>query len=315
MKYTKTCEFVSPEHPDKLCDRIADTLLDAYLKDDPQSRVALEAMGGHGVVTVSGEVTSSANVDVEKIVRPLVGDDYEIVVRIAQQSPDIARGVDTGGAGDQGIMLGYATNDTPVLMPREYEYARNLCKKIFEQYPYDGKTQVTIIGDQVDTVVASFQKSKTSELEELVKSIIPSREYLINPAGEWNLGGFEADSGLTGRKIIIDNYGPEAPVGGGSFSGKDYTKVDRSGAYMARRIAVDYLRKYGATKVWIKLAYAIGKAEPVMAVVIIDGKEEKIKGYDLTPRGIREALDLAKPIYAATAEWGHFGNGFTWDKI
>jgi S-adenosylmethionine synthetase len=209
-------------------------------------------------------------------------------------------------------MIGYATAETPNFMPLEYELARDLCKKIYEKYPFDGKTQVTIEDGQIATVVTSFQKTKNSELLPLVKSIIEAPEYLINPAGEWEMGGFDADSGLSGRKIVIDNYGPEIGIGGGSFSGKDFTKVDRSAAYMARRIAVDLLQKHGARKVRAKLAYAIGKIAPVMAVASIDGKNEQITGYDLSPRGIYEFLQLGKVKFSETATWGHFGRNFPW---
>ena len=311
--HTRTAEFVSPKHPDKACDRIADALLDAYLAGDPESRVAAEVMGGHGQISVSGEVTSRAAIDVPKIVRGIVGDEYEVHVYLTKQSSAIARGVDTGGAGDQGIMIGYATRETENFMPLEYELARKLCHEIYEKYPFDGKTQVTVLGDNVLTVVASFQNTKTAELEKLVRGLIVADEYLINPAGEWAMGGFDADSGLSGRKIIVDNYGPEIGIGGGSFSGKDYTKVDRSGAYMARRIAVDHLLKNpGASTVRVKLAYAIGKKDPVMAVAELDGREVPVQGYNLTPAGIRKFLDLDKVRWAETAEWGHFGRTFSW---
>ena len=197
-------------------------------------------------------------------------------------------------------------------MPLEYELTRNLCKNIYEKYPYDGKTQVTIEDGNIKTVVASFQNSKTQELEKLVRENITADEYLINPAGEWMLGGFDADSGLSGRKIVIDNYGPEIGVGGGSFSGKDYTKVDRSGAYMARRVAVDLLKKENAEFVRVKLAYAIGKKEPVMAIAEVDGKETKVSEYDLSPSGIYELLKLKEVKWSKTSQWGHFGRGFTW---
>lgn len=310
----KTAECVSPGHPDKRCDFIADSILDAYTTTDKDSRVAMEVMGGHNLVTINGEVTSHATPDIEAVVKGIVGDDYRVIVNIVAQSPEIARGVDTGGAGDQGIMKGYATSESETLMPLEYDLARNLCQKIYEVYPYDGKTQVTIEGDKVITVVASFQNTKNDELLALVKSIITADEYLINPAGEWTQGGFDADTGLSGRKLIVDNYGPEITIGGGSFSGKDYTKVDRSAAYMARRVAVDLMRSRGAKEVFTKLAYAIGKAEPVMAVAVVDGVEETITGYDLTPRGIRTALDLDNVKYTDTCTWGHFGRGFPWDK-
>ncbi len=312
----KTAEFVSPKHPDKICDFIADSILDAYLEKDKESRVAIEVMGGHGLITINGEATSNSRPNIEKLVKNIVGEDYKIVSNIVAQSEEIARGVDAGGAGDQGIMRGYATAETENLMPREYELARNLCMKIYEQYPHDGKTQVTLEVEsekyKVKSVIASFQNTKNPELLALVKKIIKADEYLINPAGEWTRGGFDADAGLSGRKIIVDNYGPEVPVGGGSFSGKDYTKVDRSGAYVARRIAVDYLKKYQAREVFTKLAYAIGKPDPVMAVAVVDGQEEKITGYDLTPRGIREFLKLDKVKFADTSSWGHFGRGFSW---
>lgn len=309
----KTCEFVTPKHPDKFCDFIVDSILDEYMMQDRESRVALEILGGHHAITISGEVTSTANVDATAIIRDIVGPDYEIRVKIEQQSPFIAQGVDTGGAGDQGIMMGYAFAESESLMPREYDLARELCRKVYTVYPYDGKVQVTVDGDRIICVVASFQNAPTPELTALVQSHILAEEYLINPAGEWTTGGFDADSGLSGRKIVIDNYGPEHGVGGGSFSGKDWTKVDRSGAYMARRIAVDYLKKRNAQAVEAKLAYAIGKKDPVMAIVTIDGKDEQIAGYDLSPRGMREYLKLDTVRFADTAQWGHFGNGFPWD--
>lgn len=309
----RTAEFVSPKHPDKTCDRIADAILDAYLIGDPNSRVAVEIMGGHNHISVSGEVTSNAEVNIEKIVNGIVGDGFKIDVYLTKQSRFIAQGVDTGGAGDQGIMIGYATRETNNFMPLEYELARKLCREIYKKYPFDGKTQVTVEGNNVLSVVASFQNAKTADLEKLTRELIVAEEYLINPAGEWTVGGFDADSGLSGRKIVIDNYGPEIGVGGGSFSGKDYTKVDRSGAYMARRIAVDYLEKNPDINIArVKLAYAIGKSDPVMAVAELDGKQIDIKDYDLTPAGIRKFLKLDNMRFSETAEWGHFGRNFTW---
>ncbi|MEX2033479.1 MAG: methionine adenosyltransferase domain-containing protein [Candidatus Colwellbacteria bacterium] len=313
MTRIKTCEFVSPKHPDKLCDFIADSLMDAYLKGDKNSRTAIEVMGGHGVITISGEITSQSEVDIPAVIKNIVGAEYRIEVNIVKQSPEIAQGVDTGGAGDQGIMSGYATDETETRMPKEYELARSLCRKLYEKYPYDGKVQVTLGDGAITAVVASFQNTKTKELEELVRSLIEANEYFINPAGEWHIGGFDADSGLSGRKIIIDNYGPEINVGGGSFSGKDATKVDRSAAYMARRIAVDLLKQHSAKEVKTKLAYAIGKTEPLMQAAYIDGREERIEGYDLTPQGIKFFLQLDQPIFAETSQWGHFGNGFLWE--
>ncbi|MCB9816318.1 methionine adenosyltransferase domain-containing protein [Candidatus Nomurabacteria bacterium] len=312
----KTAECVSPKHPDKLCDRISDAILDAYLTEDPKSRVAVETVGSHGKILVTGEVTSNATeVNVTKIVKEIAGEGHTIDIHIVAQSPEIAQGVDTGGAGDQGIMTGYATRETDTYMPKEYELARNLCQKVYEKYPYDGKTQVTIDEEgNVTSVVTSFQNAPKSDLEQLVKEVIPGvKEYHVNPAGDWNQGGFDADAGLTGRKIIVDNYGPEVAVGGGAFSGKDPSKVDRSAAYMARRIAVDYLEKYPDAKaVLVKLAYAIGHPEALMAVAIVDGVPEQVEGYDLTPSGIRSFLQLDAPIYADTAAWGHFGRGFSW---
>lgn len=221
----KTAEFVSPMHPDKICDYIADSILDAYRVQDSESRVAVEVMGGHGLITINGEVSSTAVIDIEAIVQEIVGKEFRVIVNIARQSPEIARGVDTGGAGDQGIMKGYATHETPTYMPIEYEYARSLCQHIFSVYPYDGKTQVTVEDGIVTTVVVSFQNTKTNELLELVKEFIQAKEYLINPAGEWTQGGFDADTGLSGRKLVVDNYGPEIAIGGGSFSGKDYKRL------------------------------------------------------------------------------------------
>ena len=309
----KTAEFVSPKHPDKICDFIADSILDAYLEDDKNSHVAIEVMGGHNLITINGEVASKSKPDVEAIVKKIVGNDYKIISNIALQSAEIKQEVDKGGAGDQGIMKGYATSETSAYMPLEYELARNLCQKIFKVYPHDGKTQVTIEGNKVITVVASFQNTKNEELLKLVKSIIEADEYLINPAGEWIHGGFDADTGLSGRKLVIDSYGPEIPIGGGSFSGKDYTKVDRSGAYMARKIAVNLLKKYKAKEVYTKLAYAIGKSNPVMAIAIMDGVEKKITGYDLSPRGIYKYLKLGRVKFEDTCTWGHFGRGFEWE--
>ena len=310
----KTAEFVSPGHPDKICDFIADSILDAYLEGDKNSRCGIEVMGGHNLITINGEVTSRVHPDLESLIKKIVGVDYKIIINLSKQSPEIAQGVDTGGAGDQGIMKGYATAETKSFLPREYELAQNLCKKVYEKYPYDGKTQVTLDGDVVKTVVVSFQNSKNKELLPLVKSIIKAEEYLINPAGEWHQGGFDADTGLSGRKLVIDNYGPEIPIGGGSFSGKDYTKVDRSGAYMARKIALDFVRAGIAKEVYVKLAYAIGEKDPVMAVAVLDGKETKIEDYDLTPNGIRKLLKLDNVKFVETSKWGHFGNPeFPWE--
>lgn len=322
MKCFKTAESVSPKHPDKLCDQISDAILDAYLAKDPEARVAAETCGGHGVVFVTGEITSTAtDVDIPEIVRRIAGDDIEVHTKIVKQSPEIASGVDTGGAGDQGIMIGYACAETPELLPREVVLSRRLNQFIYEKFPFDGKTQVTLSPDgEVESIVASFQNAPQAELEKLVREFI-ARESLtgklelhINPAGDWKQGGFDADTGLTGRKLIVDNYGPRVAIGGGCYSGKDPSKVDRSAAYMARKIAVDYLRERDANEVLVRLAYAIGYAEPLEKTVIIDGIAEEITGYDLTPRGIIKFLDLKRAIYEATARYGHYGEGFDWDK-
>ncbi|MCX6780740.1 MAG: methionine adenosyltransferase domain-containing protein [Candidatus Magasanikbacteria bacterium] len=312
----KTAEFVSPKHPDKICDVIADSILDAYYAVDPNARVAIEVMGGHNLITINGEVTAKGVApDIQAVVKGIVGAEFVVLTNIARQSPQIAQGVDTGGAGDQGIMKGYACVETAEKLPLEYVLARRLCQAIFGIYPFDGKTQVTVENGVVTCVVASFQNTKSAELLPIVRAVIPGAgEYLINPAGEWTQGGFDADTGLSGRKLIVDNYGPEVAIGGGSFSGKDYTKVDRSGAYMARKIAVDLLAaRPGAREVVTKLAYAIGKADPVMAVAVVDGVEEEISGYNLSPAGIRAALGLERVRYAETCTWGHFGRGFSWD--
>lgn len=342
----RTAESVSPKHPDKLCDQISDAILDAHLAEDPLARVAVDVAGGHGTVFVTGEVTSGAEVDVVGIVRRIAGD-VEVIDRLAPQSSEIAQGVDTGGAGDQGIMVGYATRETPEMLPLEVVMARSLNEFLYERWPHDGKTQVTVRGGEVTSIVASFQHAPRVELEEAVKEWLSryptagngawrrlqgeergleftsksSAEglappaLLINPAGDWQQGGFDADAGLTGRKLAVDNYGPRIPVGGGAFSGKDPSKVDRSAAYMARCIAVDYLRQRpNASEVYVRLAYAIGVAKPLEATAIIDGVAEQVQSYDLTPNGIITALDLRLPIYEQTARYGHFGHGFTWEK-
>lgn len=319
----KTAESVSPKHPDKICDQISDALLDAHLAEDPDARVAIDVAGGHGKVFVTGEVTSRAKkVDVIATVKRLAGD-VDVIVHIAEQSPEIAHGVDTGGAGDQGIMVGYATNETPQYLPLEVVLSRHLNQYLYKKWPFDGKTQVTTKNGNVTSVVASFQHAPHAELLARVKhwlrreplaKLADDIEFHINPAGDWDQGGFDADAGLTGRKLIVDNYGPRVPIGGGAFSGKDPSKVDRSAAYMARRIAIDYLKKHGAHEVFVYLAYAIGYAEPLEATVVIDGEPQVIEGYDLTPHGIIKYLDLKRPIYEATASYGHFGHkGLAWE--
>ena len=318
----RTAECVSPMHPDKMCDRISDTLLDLHLEQDPNSRVAIETCGGIGMVFITGEVTSNAVVTRETIVNVVhnitTDDTIKVIININSQSPEIANGVDTGGAGDQGIMTGYACRENEQLLPQEYFLARKLNKFIFQKFPFDGKTQITLDRNRV-RVVASFQNAPRVELYELVNEFFRGypkytlEEIHCNPAGDWNIGGFTADAGLTGRKLAVDNYGPRIPIGGGAFSGKDSTKVDRSAAYMARRVAVDILeQRPEVNEVFVQLAYAIGYDEPLQATAVVDGKEEKIQGYDLSPQGIIEFLSLRRPIFSDTAAFGHMGAGFSW---
>lgn len=328
MTKFRTAESVSPKHVDKICDQISDAILDAYLAADPESRVAVEAVGGHGTVFVVGEVTSRSAAEVEPIVKRLAGD-VEVEVKIAHQSPEIARGVDTGGAGDQGIMTGYACDETPEKLPLETVLARSLNQYLFAQWPFDGKTQVTVENREIAEIVASFQHAKHDELRTAVEEWARTQDYVskcfvrghsasptlyINPTGDWNRGGFDADTGLTGRKLVVDNYGPRIPIGGGCFSGKDPSKVDRSAAYMARRIALEYLERFQAHEVSVQLAYSIGVSEPLEVTAIVDGAEKQVTGYDLTPAGIIETLKLRRPIYEQTARYGHFGHAeFPWE--
>lgn len=314
----RTAEFVSPRHPDKLCDGVSDAILDAYLAGDPDSRCAIETMGGHGKVYITGEVTSKAKVDdstIRAYVANLTGI-TDVTINLVVQSPEIAQGVDTGGAGDQGIMIGYACSDNDEQVPQEYYLARKLNREIYRKYPFDGKTQVTLSGKSV-RVVASFQNAPKADLKAICTDFFKREKYTIkelhcNPAGDWKQGGFDADAGLTGRKLAVDNYGPRVPIGGGAFSGKDATKVDRSAAYMARRVAVDYLEKYKAKEVTVQLSYAIGYDQPLQALAQVDGKDIQIKDYDLSPKGIIEFLDLKKPMFFETSKWGAMGNNFNW---
>ena len=319
----KTAESVSPKHPDKLCDQISDALLDAYLASDKDSRVAIDVAGGHGQVFVVGEVTSKATVNAVPIVKRIAGD-VDVIVNIVKQSPEIAQGVDTGGAGDQGIMVGYACNETPEFLPLEVVLSRKLNQYLYTKWPYDGKTQVTLKDGHIESVVASFQNAKKNELSDAVKlwlsdqtlaKCLENLQKHINPAGDWHQGGFDADSGLTGRKLVVDNYGPQIPIGGGCFSGKDPSKVDRSAAYAARKIALDYVKKYQAKEVYCYLAYAIGYDQPLEATAIVDGNQQVVEGYDLSPNGIIKWLDLKKPQYEETARYGHFGhNRYSWEQ-
>lgn len=324
MPHFRTAESVSPKHPDKICDQISDALLDAHLAQDPHARVAIDVAGGHGTVFVTGEVTSKAtNINVSEIVRRIAGD-VEVIEHIFAQSSEIAQGVDTGGAGDQGVMVGYATNETAELLPLEVVLSRSLNQYLYDTWPYDGKTQVTLQDGKIVSVVASFQNAPSEELRTQVTTWLDSEdlaqkaetvELHVNPAGDWNIGGFDADAGLTGRKLIVDNYGPRVPIGGGAFSGKDPSKVDRSAAYAARKIAIDYLKKEQAKEVYVYLAYAIGHDQPLEATVVVDGREQVISGYDLSPNGIIQLLDLKQPIYEQTARYGHFGHSeFSWEK-
>ncbi len=376
MKRFFTSESVTEGHPDKVCDLIADSVLDAMLEQDPFSRVACEVCANNNFVLVMGEVTTKAVVDVEKIVRDTIkqigytkeeyGFNYEtckIKVMLKNQSQDIALGVDKSfedkngdslgeGAGDQGIIFGYACNETESYMPFPIYYAHKLAKKladvrksgVISYLRPDGKTQVTVEYDEdgkptrIDTIVISAQHDKNVEYSKLkedilnyvVNATIPSEfvdentKYYINPTGRFVIGGPAGDSGLTGRKIIVDTYGGYAPHGGGAFSGKDPTKVDRSAAYMARKIAKDIVREGLANKCQIELAYAIGVAKPVSILVETFGTnkipESEILNiisnkYNLTPRGIIETLDLRKPIYKQTTNYGHMGKAeLSWEK-
>lgn len=316
----RTAESVSPKHPDKIADQVSDAILDAYLAEDPYARVAVDVAGGHGKLFITGEVTSNARrVDIPAIVQRLAGN-IELIENIAEQSPEIAQGVDTGGAGDQGIITGYATNETPEYLPLEVVLSRSLNQYLYKHWPFDGKTQITLDGSRIVGVVASFQHAPTDELraavsEWLVDKTVDARLRIhVNPSGDWQVGGFDADAGLTGRKLAVDNYGPRIAVGGGAFSGKDPSKVDRSAAYAARQIAVDYLRQRQAKEVSVRIAYAIGVAEPLETTVVIDGVSEVISGYDLTPNGIITRLQLRRPLYEQTARYGHFGHGFDWER-
>jgi S-adenosylmethionine synthetase len=322
----RTAEFISPKHPDKLCDRISDSILYEYVKGDKDSRCAIETCGGHSKIFITGEITSKINVSdkkIKEIVNKLTGID-DIIIHIHQQSPRIAQGVDVGGAGDQGIMIGYACNENDELVPQEYYLARQLNRYIYSKYPFDGKTQITLDDNDV-RVVASFQNAPKEDLKILVEDFFTQYpkynivEMHCNPAGDWEIGSFQADAGVTGRKLATDNYGPRVPLGGGAFSGKDVTKVDRSGAYMARKIAVDYLKKYDAKEVKVELSYAIGHDRPIQATAIITydsgwGKDVKyISDYDLSPNGIIKYLNLKDIDYSETAKWGHMGLNFPWN--
>ena len=365
-KYLFTSESVTEGHPDKLCDQLSDAVLDAVLAEDRQGRVACEAMVKDRAVYVAGEITTSAKPDIEKLVRQTVrdigytdpeggftADTCQLEINLTRQSGDIDMGVGTGGAGDQGLMFGYACDETDELMPFPIMMAHKLClrlaevrrKKILDFVRPDGKSQVTVEYEgstpvRVDAVVVSTQHSAAVSNETLregvlqcvIRPVIPAHmldkntKYHINPTGRFVTGGPVGDSGLTGRKIIVDTYGGTAHHGGGAFSGKDPTKVDRSATYMARYIAKNIVAAGLASRVEVQLAYAIGVAHPVsvMADTFGTGRVDDCtlvelirEHFSLTPRGIIESLDLLRPIYKKTAAYGHFGRPepeFTWEK-
>lgn len=332
---TFTIESVTSGHPDKICDQISDAVLDACLEQDPTSRVAIESFGCHGLLVIGGELTSTAHIDASSIAQDVyksIGHDgsLEIMTRIVQQSPDIAQGVDTGGAGDQGIMYGYATNETPQYLPNPLVNVHGLARglenirknnPLFSWIKPDGKTQITVQNGAISSVLVSCQHAETIDqqrirellIEHLIKPIIGDIscvEILINPTGAFIVGGFDADTGLTGRKLMVDTYGGLISHGGGCFSGKDPTKVDRSGAYMARFAAKNIVANGFAKECLVSVAYAIGRAEPLMIEALNENGESIThlikKHFDFRPAAIIERLDLRRPIYRQTAAYGHF---------
>jgi S-adenosylmethionine synthetase len=341
---TYTVESVTSGHPDKMCDQISDAILDACLAQDPKSRVAVESFGGHGLVVIGGEVTTNAKVDYEAIAKKVYKDigyeqELKFIINIVQQSPDIAQGVDVGGAGDQGIMYGYATDETSEFLPDSIVKVHALAKGLeslrksgeVKWIKPDGKTQITVIDGVIKTILVSTQHDenvsneeiKETLIEKLIKPIIgdiPGIEILVNPTGKFAQGGFEADTGLTGRKIMVDTYCGLISHGGGCFSGKDPTKVDRSAAYMARFVAKNLVANGFAKQCLVSVAYAIGRAEPLM-VEASNEKGENLSeiaknNFDFKPQAIIEKLDLLKPIYLQTAAYGHFGKeNLPWEKI
>lgn len=339
-----TTESVTSGHPDKVCDQISDAILDAALTQDPASRVAIETFGSHGTLMIGGEIKTRAKLNYAKIARDVykeIGytDKLDILVKVAEQSGDIAMGVDTGGAGDQGIMYGYATDETKEMLPLGVVLAHTLSRRLetlrtSKKLPWlrpDGKTQVTISQGKVITALASTQHDKKVSQEEiragLVKHLfkpvlgnLDEIEILVNPTGQFILGGFAADAGLTGRKIMVDTYGGVMPHGGGAFSGKDATKVDRSAAYMCRFAAKNLVANKYAKKALVSVAYAIGRVEPVMIEAFDEhGKnltEIVTKHFDFRPRAIIERLGLTHPLFRETAAYGHFGvKGRPWEKV
>lgn len=339
-----TVESVTSGHPDKVCDQISDAVLDALLMQDPMSRVAVESFGAHGKLVMSGEVTTEASVNYQKIARAVYreighSDPLEVEATIVQQSPDIARGVDTGGAGDQGIMYGYATDETKEMLPRAVVLAHELTRRLeelrrtdtrFAWIRPDGKSQVTMDGDRVTAVVVSTQHDaahgidavRRDVLERVIEPVIGSLDAVavhINPAGPFIVGGFRADSGLTGRKIMVDTYGGLLPHGGGAFSGKDATKVDRSAAYMARLAAKSAVSQGMAKQCLVSVAYAIGQADPLMLRAEDEQGQDLTawvqKRFDFRPAAIVERLGLRRPLFRPTASYGHFGRDeFPWEK-
>jgi len=341
---TYTVESVTSGHPDKVCDQISDASLDACLREDPKSRVAVEAFGGHGHLVIGGEVTSNAKVDYAKLAKDLyknIGydDELDISVHVAQQSPDISQGVDTGGAGDQGIMYGYATRETPEYLPHGIVLVHKLTKGLEDLRKSgtvswlkpDGKAQVTMQDDRLTTILVSTEHDESITQDEIKKTIgekliaplgvdLNSIELFVNPTGKFVMGGFEADTGLTGRKIMVDTYGGLIQHGGGCFSGKDPTKVDRSAAYMCRFVAKNIVANNLANTCFVSVAYAIGHAKPLMVYASDEtGKDLSAiakEKFDFRPQAIIERLNLRRPIYLQTAAYGHFGKqGLPWEEI